>query len=146
MSAWPAIWDAGKNISAVLVGLGVPGLFAYFVQDRRKNRAASTVAERTVEPEIDLKETGAAEARLVYVQREMDLEREFHARQIASRDAEIDRQRTELKHRDTLISELRAEAEELRDQLAHAASQITSLLARIEQLGGPDIPRPRGAT
>lgn len=147
MSAWEVVWETGRTVSAIVVGLGGPGLLAYFVQDRRKNRAASTVAERTVEPEVDLKETGAAEARLVYVQREMDLERQFHGRQIADRDAEIARQRAELDHRDALITELRAEAEQLRDQLAHAGSQIASLLERIEQLARHDrpLPQPRGA-
>jgi len=151
VSAWDAIWETGKTISAIVVAAGGPGLLLYFVQDRRKNRAASTVAERTVEPEVGLKETGAAEARLVYIQREMDAERQFHRNQIDDRDAEILRQRAELDHRDTLIAELRAEAVELRDQLAHAGSQIASLLERIEQLGRHDygsgsrpVPHQRG--
>lgn len=138
MSAWDAIWETGKTISAIVVAAGGPSLLLYFVVDRRKNKAASTVAERTVEPEVGLKETGAAEARLVYIEREMNAERQFHRNQIDDRDAEILRQRAELDHRDTLIAELRAEAVQLRDQLAHAGSQIASLLERIEQLGRHD--------
>ena len=151
MSAWDAVWETGKTVSALVVAAGGPSLVLYFFVDRRKNKAASAVAERTVEPEVELKEISAAETRLIYVQREMDMEREFTRRQIADRDSEILRQRTELDHRDALIAELRAEAVQLRDQLAHAGSQIASLLERIEQLGRHDygstsgpVPPPRG--
>lgn len=134
MSAWQVVWEVGRTISTVLVGLGLPSLIAYFIKDRRRNRAASEVAERTVGPEVDLKETGAADARLVYVQREMDLERQFTRQQIADRDAEIARQRDELSlrdqliaHRDQIIAELRSEIEELQTRLTAVRDRLSEL-------------------
>lgn len=143
---WAALWEVARWV----VPAGGAAV-VWVVRDRRKDRAASDIAEQTVPAEVDLKETGAAEARLVYIQREMDAERQFHHNQLADRDAEIARQRGELEHRDALIAELRAEAERLRDQLAHAGSQIASLLERIEQLSrhdygssGKPVPNQRG--
>lgn len=143
---WAALWEIGRW----LLPAGGAAM-VWWIRDRRKDRAAADVAERTVPAEVALKDVGADEARLVYVQREMDAERQFHRNQIADRDAEIARQRAELEHRDELIAQLRAEAEQLRDQLAHAGRQIASLLERIEQLGqheygssGRPIPQPRG--
>lgn len=134
MNIWHIVWETGRTISAVVVALGLPGLVVYFVKDRRKNLATTAVLERTVEPEVDLKETGAAEARLVYVQKEMDLERAFHQRQISDRDAEIERQRAELERRDERIAHLLEQVGRLEQQMAAMAQEVTSVRAQLTQL------------
>lgn len=131
---WQAIWEAGRTLSAAIVGLGAPGLVAWFVRDRRKDRAATVVAEQTVESEVELKETGALEARLVYVQREMDLERGFHRQQIADRDGEIERQRAELARRDERIASLLDQVAHLEQQLADVTRQLTSVRTQLNEL------------
>jgi uncharacterized protein HemX len=134
MSAWHVAWETGRTVSAILVALGLPGLLVYFVQDRRKNLAAAAVAERTVDSEVELKETGAEEARLVYVQREMDLERQFHREQLADRDKEIDRQRAELARRDDRIASLLQQVAHLEGQLAEVTRQLTSVRNQLNEL------------
>lgn len=134
MSVWHTVWEIGRNASAVIVSTAGPGLVVYFVKDRRRELAATTVAERTIEPDVEMKETGAAEARLVYVQREMDLERQFHQQQLTDRDAVIQRQRSEItyrdqviEHRDQIIAELRGEIEELQRRLTAVRDRLTEL-------------------
>jgi chromosome segregation ATPase len=132
---WAAVWEAARWLLPV-----VAAAIAWWVRDRRKDRAAADVAERTVPAEVALKDAGADVARLVYVQKEMDTERSFHRQQIADRDAEIERQRAELAHRDDLIARLRVEAEDLRDRLAEATRQLTSVLARLDELSEETYP------
>lgn len=134
MNVWHTVWETGRTVSAIIVALGVPGLVMYFVKDRRREMAATTVAERTIEPDVELKETGAAEARLVYVQREMDLERQFHQQQLSDREVVIGRQRSEIayrdqviEHRDQIIAELRGEIEELQRRLTAVRDRLTEL-------------------
>lgn len=129
-----------------LVALGIPGGIVWYVRDRRKSRAEAAVAERTVGAQVDQADTGAADARLAYVQRQMDLERDFHAHQVADRDAEIHRQRAELAHRDQVIAELREEVADLQRRLAELTVQLSSVHHRLGELAehhpGP-APQPR---
>lgn len=126
---WAAFWEVARW---ALPFAG--GAVGWWVRDRRKDRAAADVAERTMPAEVALKDVSADEARLVYVQREMDTERQFHRQQLSDRDVEIARQRGELAHRDQLIANLRVEAEDLRDRLAEATRQLASVLARLDEL------------
>lgn len=131
---WDWLWDAGRTISAALVGLGVPGLLVYFVQDRKKSQAAGLIAERTIDAAVVVQDVGAQEARLVYAVKAFDAERESLHRQLADRDTEIDRQRTELTHRDEqlahrdqVIAELRAEIEALQERLTAVRDRLSEL-------------------
>lgn len=134
MSGWQVLWETGRTVSAVVVGLGGPGLIAWFIRDRRKENAATTVAEQTVESEVEIKETGALEARLIYVQREMDLERGFHQQQLADRDAEIERQRAELVRRDERIARLLEQVGHLEGRLADMTREVTSMRDQLTEL------------
>lgn len=131
--SWAAVVEVGRWLFPFALAST-----AWWIRDRRKDRAAADVAERTVPAEVALKDVGADEARLVYVQREMDAERQFHRQQLADRDTEIERQRAELTHRDALIARLRIEAEDLRDRLAEATRQLASVLARLDELTDHD--------
>lgn len=126
-------WAAGWEVARWVLPAAGAALM-WWVRDRRKDRAAAEIAERTVPAEIAIRDTGAGEARLVYIQREMDAERSFHRQQLADRDAEIQRQRSELAHRDELIATLRVEAEDLRDRLAAATRQLSSVMERLDEL------------
>jgi chromosome segregation ATPase len=126
---WATIWETAKYLLPLL-GAGA----AWWVRDRRKDAAAAEVAERTVPADVAVKEAGADEARLVYVQREMDVERSFHRQQLADRDAEIARQRAELGHRDQIIARLRDQIEELQARLDGATRQLNSVRDQLDEL------------
>lgn len=137
--SWAALWDYG---SYALPPLGL--LTIWWLRDRRKDAAAAEIAEQTVPAEVGLKETGALEARLVYVQREMDLERVFHRTQLADRDTEIARQRAELDHRDQIIARCRTQIEDLQTRLDGATRQLNSVRDQLEELAGLTPPPCKG--
>jgi hypothetical protein len=136
------------NVGAVLshvtegfVALGVPGGLAWYVRDRRKSRAESAVAERTVDATVDVQDTGAADARLAYVQRQMDLERNFHRQQLTDRDAEIVFQRVELSRRAEVIRDYRQEADTLQQRLCALTDQLSGVRDRLNELTHRDAER-----
>lgn len=135
---WAAVWELARWVLPV-AGAAV----LWWVRDRRKDRAAATVAERTVDPEVELKETGAAEARLVYVQREMDLERAFHREQIAERDRAIEWRDAELARRDDMIARLVAQVTDLENQLAGVSQQLTAVRSQLNELADHHSPEER---
>lgn len=136
--------DVIARITEALVALGIPGGIVWYFRDRPKSQAEADVAERTTESQVELADTGAAEARLAYVQRQMDMERNFHSQQVADRDAEIARQRGELEHRDQVIAELRSEIDDLQERLTEALDQLSSVRDRVAELADhPSTPRPR---
>lgn len=126
---WLVVWETAKYLLP-LIGFSI----VWWVRDRRKDRAAAEVAERTIPADVAVKEAGADEARLLYVQREMDLERAFHRSQLVDRDAEIDRQRSELHHRDQTIARLRDQVEELQRRLNDALRELNSVRDQLEEL------------
>jgi DNA repair exonuclease SbcCD ATPase subunit len=134
---WATIWETAKYLIPVL---GAGG--AWWVRDRRKDRAASDVAERTVGAEVAVKEAGADEARLVYVQRATDIERQFHRQAIQDRDDEIERQRAELHHRERIIDHLRIQVEELRQRLADTMRELDSVRDQLAELADHDQENP----
>ena len=134
---WDTVWETAKYLIP-LIGV----VTAWWVRDRRKDRAASDVAERTVESEVMVKEAGAEEARLVYVQRATDIERQFHRQAIQDRDDEIARQREELHHRERIIDHLRIQVEELRTRLADTMRELDSVRDQLEELAGIDQEKP----
>lgn len=136
--------DLVGHVAEGLIAVGAPGAVVWLVRDRRKSRAETAVVERTVEAQVEQADTGAAEARLAYVQKQMDLERGFHARQVADRDAEIERQRAELAHRDRVIEELREEIDDLQRRLSEAMTQLLAVRDRVTELANhPAAPAPR---
>jgi septal ring factor EnvC (AmiA/AmiB activator) len=127
----------------VLAG-AVLGLIRWYVRDRRKSEAEAELIEHTLDSDADLHDTGARDARLVYVQRQVDMERAFHVQQIADRDAEILRQRTELAHRDQQITSLLRQVRELERQLGEMTRQLTSVRSQLVQLAVHDNPTTNG--
>lgn len=139
--------NAGAVLSHVtegFVALGVPGGLAWYIRDRRKSRAESAIAERTVDATVDVQDTSAADARLAYVQRQMDLERNFHRQQLTDRDAEIVFQRVELSRRAEVIRDYRAEADTLQQRVAALTDQLSGLRDRLNELTHRDAGRAAG--
>lgn len=111
----------------VLFALGVPGAAVWFVRDRRKTRASDEVAEATVGAEIRVKDVGALEAHIAYVERAFEVERESKDRQIKDQDRQIKLLQAGRRDDAERISQLRAEVQELKDQV----QMLTALTKRL---------------
>lgn len=138
MNVWLSVIAPLAGLSAAIVAL-----VRWYVSDRRKSRAESEVAEATIRADIEKKDVDAQEARLLYVQKQMDMERTFHQQQIADRDAEIARQRSELERRDERITALLQQVEELQGQLTRVSESLTEVRAQLDELAHP---RPEGTS
>jgi septal ring factor EnvC (AmiA/AmiB activator) len=112
----------------------VGGIALWWLRDRRKDRAASDVAEQTVADDVTVSNVGSAEARLVFAQRAFDAERLSYERRIAEGEAERAQLRTDVGHRDEVIARLRAQAEEMAQRLAEMTRQMRAMRAEIDEL------------
>jgi predicted RNase H-like nuclease (RuvC/YqgF family) len=103
----------------IVVFIGLP-VFFWFQRDRRKSRAETAVAERTVGADVSAKEAGGLGASVAFVQEAFRVERESKDRQILALEQEVrdvenrcqSRVReleTEIRDKDNIISELRKE-------------------------------------
>jgi vacuolar-type H+-ATPase subunit I/STV1 len=99
-------------------------LFFWYKRDRRKSRAETAVAERTVRSKVTTEEVGAMGASVAFVNEAFRLERESKDRRILAleqevRDVEqrckekVDELEEHLRQRDAIIEELRARLEAL---------------------------------
>jgi septal ring factor EnvC (AmiA/AmiB activator) len=127
------------SVLGPLAGLSaaVVALVTWYFSDRRKSKAEIEVAEATVQSQIEKKDVDAQDARLLYVQRQVDMERSFHQQQIADRDAEIARQRAELERRDQRITALLTQVDALEKQLADVTRQMTRVRSQLDELAHP---------
>jgi uncharacterized coiled-coil protein SlyX len=122
-------------VGPIVAGVGLLGAgLRWYVVDRRKSEVETKLAEDTMQSDIDLRDTGARDARLLYVQRQVDMERSFHTQQIADRDAEIARQRAELAHRDDIIANLLHEVDRLEMQLAQMSREMSEVRSQLNDL------------
>lgn len=112
----------------------VGGIALWWLRERRKDRAASEVAERTVGADVAVKDVGAAEARLVFAERAFDSERASYDRRIAELETENARLRTDVEHRDEVITRLRAQAAELEERLGQMTRQLTAMRKEMDEL------------
>ncbi len=123
---WDTIWETAKYLIP-LIGAGT----AWWVKDRRQDRAAADIAERTVPAEIASREAAAADAGLVFRAREMDSERVFYRQGLGDREAEIERQRVELLRREEEIDRQRAELDEQDQIIGDLRTQVNDLQKRL---------------
>jgi septin family protein len=99
-------------------------LFFWYKRDRRKSRAETAVAERTVRSKVTTEEVGAMGASVAFVNEAFRLERESKDRRILALEQEVreveqrcqekmDELEEHLRQRDAIIRELRARLEVL---------------------------------
>jgi septal ring factor EnvC (AmiA/AmiB activator) len=114
-------------IADVAAGVGLPGTLIYYFRDRRKNAAASRVAEGTVYADISSRDTAALDAHVAYVEKAFETERGSMARQIANLHAEVEELRKQLDERDQVIDILRKQMAELNTQMQAMQAQLNKL-------------------
>jgi ribosomal protein S8E len=124
--------DAGLRVA---FALGVPGAVIWFIRDRRKSRASDEVAERTVGADVRVKDVGAYEAHIAYVERAFEVERESKDRQIADQQRQINELKVGRRDDAEKIAALRAEVQELKDQV-QMLTTLTRRLAEADQEPG----------
>lgn len=116
-------------------------LVLWYLRDRRKDKAAAEVAEKTVDADVAVKEVGADDARLVHLAKTWDTERAGLLRAIADRDGVVEWQRSELErrdgaiaHRDAIIAELRRQIDDMDTLAADLTRQLVAARHQIDEL------------
>lgn len=127
---WDNVWTGAQ----VLAVLGVPGLFLWYVRDRRKSNAESSVAERTVAADVKVKDVGALEAHIAYVERAFEVERVSKDRRIADQDRQIDSLIEELLAVRARLAEREEQIISLRDEVRELTRRVAQLATRTDQL------------
>lgn len=120
----------------VLFALGVPGAVIWYVRDRRKSRAESEVAERTVGADVRIRDVASLEAHITFVERAFGVERESKDRQITDLGLQVQQLRSVVHDRDEQIGMLRDEVAELKTQV----SLLTSLTQKLTHPTGGKPP------
>ena len=128
----------GEVLLAVVVA--ALGLGTWYVKDRRKSRAETAVAERTVRAQVATQDVGALQATVAYVQEAFRVERESKDREITKLNREVEEltgevERLTRRTQDDAerISSMRSEIQELREQV----SLLTALTQRLSGQGEP---------
>lgn len=131
--SWELVWTGAPW---ALLG----GIVLWWLRDRRKDRAAAEVAERTVDADVTLKDLGAEDARLVYLAKTWDTERAGLQRAIGDRDGVIEWQRAELErrdamvaHRDMVIESLRRQLDEMEGRIADLSRQLVAARHQLDE-------------
>lgn len=126
----------GEVILAVI--LAALGLGSWYVKDRRKSRAETAVAERTVQAQVATHDVGALQATVAYVQEAFRVERESKDRQINDLSHEVQ----ELTHEvETLRRRTQDDAERiaaLRGEIQELREQVSLLTALTQRLSGKE--------
>lgn len=111
----------------IAFALGVPGAVIWYVRDRRKSRAESEVAERTVGADVRIRDVASLEAHITFVERAFGVERESKDRQIGNLETQVQQLTAKVHDRDEQIAVLRDEVGELKMQV----SLLTALTQRF---------------
>lgn len=130
------------SVTAPLIAAGgaLGALLRWYIVDRRKSDIEARLKEEALPADVNLRDSTAADARLIYVQKQMDIERAFHGQQINDRDAEIARQRAELVHRDEIIAGLLRDVARLEAQLAQMGRELTAVHTQLAHLSNHEDP------
>lgn len=100
--------NSWRDLYDIAMGLGLPGIWLWYLRDRRKIRAATRVAEGTIDADITKGEIGAFDVHMAYVERAFAAERKSLERQIAGLTGQVSDLQAE-------VQVLRAEVSSLRN-------------------------------
>ena len=107
-----------RDVVLPIIVFVVLPLVTFYVRDRRKTRAQAAVAERTVEADVTLKDTGALGASVAFVQEAFRVERESKDREIQRLTSKVAALEENEARKDVLIAELREQVADLTTRLA----------------------------
>lgn len=104
------------------------GLLARYLFERKRDKAAEAVAERTVDAQVDLTSISAVEAHVALVERAFESERTSKDRVIADlekRLAEADLREAKLTEK---VTRLQTQVEELQQKLTEVQRELADLV------------------
>jgi preprotein translocase subunit YajC len=147
---WQGLVDIVRDVLIPFLVLFVLPLFLWYQRDRRKNRAESVVAERTVGVDVTVKETGGLGASVAFVQEAFRVERESKDREIDRLTRKVEALELSEAEKDRRIAALE-QVDEEKDRVIHELRrQIRQLEARLDVLehrapGEPPTPHGEGS-
>ena len=119
------VLDLPPWIWLVPAAIGLPAIILYFLKERRKNKAESAVAERTVNSSVAKIDLTAIEAQLVTLRSALDMERDSKDRLIGDLKSQLDTARS-------TITELRAELTTVTGKLREVTEAFEQMQERLE--------------
>jgi DNA repair ATPase RecN len=117
-----------QDVASAVFSVGVVLALIQYVRDRRTIKAKGTVAERTVESQVDADRLKVYETRLALLNQTHAAERGVLLATIAHKDQEIHERDLEIAQKDARLAELQREIEEMRERLRVMANQVEELL------------------
>lgn len=114
-------------VAAAALGGGGSGAVLSYLRDRRKSNAEGTVAEATVELQIDAKRLENAEARLALTEKAWDEERQSFERRIHALEADLQSERLEGERKDAKIIQLEARITDVQQQMLDISRELAEL-------------------
>lgn len=146
MDLGPVLLNFAREVLIPILVLFVLPLFLWYQRDRRKSRAESVVAERTVGADVSTKEAGGLGASVAFVQEAFRVERESKDREILRLSEKVAALERSEADKERKIEQLEA-AEEEKDRVIHnLRREVDNLLARVEHLANrlaelePEVP------
>jgi septal ring factor EnvC (AmiA/AmiB activator) len=124
--------EVARLIGPWLLGPGVLGIVLWYLRDRKKDKAASTVAEGTVEADVRLKALSADQALVAYMEMAFASERAAKDRTIAEQNGQIQRQEQE-------IEDLRSDVQAQKAMIRRLNQKCDNLAAELTRLTGHPV-------
>lgn len=117
--------DIPEWVWLIPAAIGLPAIIIYFLKERRKNKAESAVAERTVDSSVAKIDLTAIEAQLVTLRSALDMERD-------SKDRLIKDLRGQLDEAQTTIATLKSELARVSGKLHEVTAAFEAMQERLE--------------
>lgn len=117
-----------QQVLNVLVAVGFPTIIMFYLRDRRKNKAETVVAERTVEAQVDLSSISAIEAHIGLVERAYKAENDSLRRRLTDCEADLTESERQVEELRAKLKSVQEELEAVRGKVDELNAQITTLL------------------
>lgn len=120
-------WLVRAGFGSLMVAVVV-----YFLKERRKNEAESSVAERTVDASVVTADAGALEAHVLAIERAFGVERTSKDRQIKALENEVRDVERRCTERTTYLEQELARKDETIAALRQEIATLTAAVRRLE--------------
>lgn len=120
--------EAVRVVELAALALGLPGLLAWYIKDRRKTQAEAKVVEGTVSATIRAGEVGSLQAHIAYVEEAFRVERDSKDRQIHYLSEQVNGLRSEVAEKDEQIDELKGRVASLGETVADLTNRLDRLV------------------
>lgn len=121
-----------QQVLNILVAVGFPTIVMFYLRDRRKNKAETHLAERTVDAQVDLSSISAIEAHIGLVERAYKAENDSLRRRLADCENDLADARSEAAELRAKLVSVQQELEQVRGKVDELNTQITALLEGTE--------------